>query len=104
MIINNPPYNLDAEQSLLGAFITDVNSQQCREAMDMLNEDMFYLHGHKTIFKTIKRLVNENQNVNLITVTEALEANHELENVGGFVYCAEITNSNISHNLSIVTS
>ena len=61
MIANNPqnlrvpPHSLEAEQSVLAAVMSYGKTEQdIREAMDMLNSDMFYMSFHQNIYRTIE--------------------------------------------------
>ena len=83
-----PPHSIEAEQSVLGGLMLD------NEAWDRVSEKVvehdFYLRSHRLIFNAMARLAEGNQPIDLITVSEALEANQQLEDIGGFAYLGEI--------------
>ena len=83
-----PPHSIEAEQSVLGGLMLD------NEAWDRVSEKVveqdFYLRSHRFIFSAMLRLAESNQPIDLITVSESLEANQQLEDIGGFAYLGEI--------------
>lgn len=86
--VKMPPHSIEAEQSVLGGLMLD------NEAWDRVSEKVvehdFYLRSHRLIFNAMARLAEGNQPIDLITVSEALEANQQLEDIGGFAYLGEI--------------
>lgn len=86
--IKMPPHSIEAEQSVLGGLMLD------NEAWDRVSEKVveqdFYLRSHRFIFSAMLRLAESNQPIDLITVSESLEANQQLEDIGGFAYLGEI--------------
>ena len=86
---NIQPQNIELEKTTLGSIMLE------QDALDnvfaLLTEDMFYLEIHKTIFKAIRTLIIENKPVDILTVTNQLEASKELENIGGAFYITELT-------------
>ncbi|WP_199610417.1 replicative DNA helicase [Flocculibacter collagenilyticus] len=83
-----PPNSLEAEQSVLGGLMLN------NEAWDIVAGTVvakdFYSLAHKTAFSAMERLMATNQPLDLITVTEELEKNNDLEKAGGFGYLGEI--------------
>jgi replicative DNA helicase len=83
-----PPHSVEAEQSVLGGLMLDNN------AWDRVSEKVvkgdFYLRQHKQIFTAMATLMIKNHPIDLITVSEALEKEKILEDVGGFAYLGEI--------------
>ncbi len=73
---------------MLGGLMLD------NEAWDRVSEKVvehdFYLRSHRLIFNAMARLAEGNQPIDLITVSEALEANQQLDDIGGFAYLGEI--------------
>lgn len=83
-----PPHSLEAEQSVIGGLLID-NERWDVVAGKVLATD-FYSRAHKLIFDKISYLLNDNQPVDLITLSEYLEQHDQLEDVGGFSYLAEL--------------
>ena len=83
-----PPHSLEAEQSVLGGLMLD-NAAWDRVAEKVVKND-FYLRQHKEIFAAMAALMVQNNPIDLITVSEALEKDKKLEDIGGFAYLGEI--------------
>ncbi|GIU48695.1 MULTISPECIES: replicative DNA helicase [Shewanella] len=83
-----PPHSIEAEQSVLGGLMLDA------EAWDRVSEaivaDDFYSRSHRMIYAAMSRLVETGQPIDLITVSERLEVEDQLEDAGGFAYLGEI--------------
>lgn len=79
-----PPHSMEAEQSVLGGLMLE-NSAWDRIA-DLINEDDFYRHEHRLIFRAIKALVELSRPADVITVQEELQKREELEPAGGLEY------------------
>ncbi|WP_258806488.1 replicative DNA helicase [Pseudidiomarina sp. CB1] len=86
--IKTAPHSIEAEQSVLGGLMLD-NQAWDAIAGDIIAED-FYHRGHRLIFTAMSRLTERNQPIDLVTVSENLEAAGELQDVGGFAYLGEI--------------
>ena len=89
--IRVPPQNLEAEQSVLGSLMLD------REAItriaDQLSPDDFYDHRHELIYLAMLELYEARSSIDILTVSNRLEAKKELERIGGTTYLTEIVNS-----------
>ena len=67
----------------------------------------FYRGDHRTIYRCMYQLVEQNNPLDIITISESLEEVNELENVGGLAYISELadgtpTASNIKAYADIV--
>ena len=86
--VKMPPHSIEAEQSVLGGLMLD------NDAWDKVSEKVveqdFYLRSHKHIFQAMAAIAEQNQPIDLITVSEWLERNQQLDDVGGFAYLGEI--------------
>ncbi|MCX5681825.1 MAG: replicative DNA helicase [Candidatus Omnitrophica bacterium] len=78
------PQNLEAEKSVLGSMIIDQDAIGL--AVEILDENSFYLPSHQKIFSVILKLYNEQKNVDLITLSDELKSQGILEHVGGVTY------------------
>ncbi len=83
-----PPHSFEAEQSVLGGVMLD-NQAWDRVAEAVVDKD-FYSRPHRLIFQAMEKLTNASMPIDLITVSELLERDQQLDNVGGFAYLAEI--------------
>lgn len=100
-----PPQNIDAEQSVLGAILLD--REAIYKAMKILQPEDFYREGHKIIYETMLLLNESGSPVDLITVSEQLRQQGDLEKVGGVAYIASLaelvpTAANIEYYARIV--
>ena len=53
----------------------------------------FYRGDHRQIFKCMVSLVAKNKPLDIITISEALDALDELSNVGGMAYLSDLVNT-----------
>ncbi len=81
-----PPHSIQAEQSVLGGLMLD-NRTWDSIADKVIVED-FYRRDHRLIFTTIEQLAEKQDPFDVITLSEALEATNELQDVGGLAYLA----------------
>ncbi|MCQ1531648.1 MULTISPECIES: replicative DNA helicase [Lutispora] len=85
-----PPNSLEAEQSVLGAMLLD--KEAISAATEILKGDDFYREVHKEIYEAIVDIYNENNPVDLITITEKLKGRNTLDAVGGITYLTQLMN------------
>ena len=100
------PYNLEAEQSLLGCILIDQVEQM--EIISSLAESDFLSESHKKIFSAMRDINVQNKPCDIVTVADSLSKAGQLENVGGFGYLTELTqkipsSANYGEYLDIVT-
>jgi replicative DNA helicase len=100
-----PPYNMDAEQAILGSMMIDKEAVYI--AIEMLEAEDFYKEANQIIFSTIVALETEGEPVDMVTLTEELHRQNSVEKVGGVGYIAEVANivptaANASHYAEIV--
>ena len=84
------PNNIEAEMSLLGAILIDADSLV--KIADSVNEDDFYDPKHKRIFSAIINLYNDHDAIDVLTLSDTLRNNGNLEMIGGSSYLTELTN------------
>ncbi|MBW1605001.1 replicative DNA helicase [Lactobacillus sp. Sy-1] len=100
-----PPQNIDAERAVLGAIFLDTESLP--DAMEQLQSDDFYKNAHRIIFQAMETLSDRDEKIDLLTISNYLESNHQMEDVGGVPYLTELaqsvpTASNIIYYAKIV--
>lgn len=83
------PYSLEAEQSVLGGLMLDNTKWEYITTYIVSND--FYNYAHRIIFSEMQRLLEINQPIDLITLSESLENKRKLSSVGGFAYLAELS-------------
>ncbi len=79
-----PPNSIESEQSVLGGIL--LNNRAWDEVADLLTEEDFYRQDHRLIFRTIAALSEEGQPFDVVTLSERLDRNNELDKVGGMAY------------------
>ncbi len=79
-----PPHSIEAEQSILGGLMLDNSAWD--QVADLLLENDFYRKDHQLIFHAITLLAIDNNPLDVITLSEKLESNNQLSQVGGLAY------------------
>ena len=87
------PYDLNAEQMVLGALMLAGANVRTEAVLAMLKPESFYSAAHQRIFAEIKALAQGNKPIDLLTLEHALKAKGISEEIGGFAYLAEISNN-----------
>ncbi len=83
-----PPQNIPAEQSVLGGLMLEQDAWD--NVSDILNENDFYKPSHRTVFAAIRELNRRGQPTDLVTISNYLMQNNQLDLVGGPTYLAEM--------------
>ncbi|MCP4232161.1 MAG: replicative DNA helicase, partial [Aestuariibacter sp.] len=83
-----PPHSIEAEQAVLGSMLIDPETWD--KVTELVTDTEFYNRSHQIIFKAILDLLANSNPVDLITVSEVLEKNDQLEDAGGFAYLGEL--------------
>ncbi|MGB0204477.1 MAG: replicative DNA helicase [Neptuniibacter sp.] len=86
--IKTPPHSMEAEQSVLGGLMLDNNAWDT--VSEVVVEDNFYRQGHRKIFRTMTKLVNDGSPIDVVTLSEELDRIAELESAGGLDYLVEL--------------
>ncbi len=84
-----PPHNLEAEQSVLGGILFD-NSALPRAIESLKTGEEFYKPAHKTIYAAYLDLFNKSEPIDLMTVSERLRKNKQIDEIGGLDYLASL--------------
>ncbi|QEQ95915.1 replicative DNA helicase [Neptunomonas concharum] len=82
------PHSIEAEQSVLGGLMLDNNTWDT--ASEVVIEDHFYRHDHRLIFRVMQKLVNNQQPIDVVTLSEELDRTGDLEKAGGLDYLIEL--------------
>ncbi len=85
-----PPQVKELEEAVLGAVMIEQNA--INDISDILKDDSFYVDAHQRIWRAIRLLYQNQAPIDLLTVTEQLKKNGELEAAGGPFYVAQLTN------------
>lgn len=103
--IKIPPQNIEAEKSVLGSMLIDEGAIGL--ALEILDEAWFYEDAHRKIYSAILDLYNNRKNVDLITLSDKLRSDSQLDMVGGVHYLSSLidmvpTSANVEHYAHIV--
>lgn len=79
-----PPHSVQAEQSLLGGLLLD--NRAWDQIADILSGPDFYRREHRLVFSAIDALIERGDPCDVITLSEWLESNDQLDDVGGLAY------------------
>ncbi|HDM09107.1 MAG: replicative DNA helicase [Deltaproteobacteria bacterium] len=104
-IMKVPPHNNEAEQAVLGGIL--INNDALNSVVDILCPEDFYREAHAVLFEAMIALYNEDEPIDLITLSQYLNENNLLEKVGGNEYIATLaeamsTSAGIVHHAEIV--
>ena len=99
------PQNLEAEEAVLGAIL--VNPETLAKVSDTLLPKSFYKPAHRYIYEAMLQLFNNNDNIDIVSVSDVLNYSGKLESVGGRAYINDlventITTSNIAYYAKII--
>ena len=86
-----PPQNLEAEQSVLGAMLID--NDAITTVAEILRAVDFYKEAHQKVFQSIMDLQSDAEPVDLVTLSEKLRNEGQLEAVGGIDFLTELANA-----------
>lgn len=88
------PYNLEAEQSILGALL--LNNSSLEHVGDFLRPTHFADAIHGQIFEAMTRLIDRGQVADPITLKDYFDKNEALQPVGGARYLIDLAQSVVS--------
>ena len=100
-----PPQNIEAEQAVLGAML--IKKEAIIEVQEILRPDDFYREIHRIVYEAMVRLQNNDEAVDLVTLTEELRKTDMLDKVGGLGFITQLANivgtaANVSYHAKIV--
>lgn len=87
-VLQLAPHSLDSERSVLGSLLID--NARWDDVSERVSEADFYRADHRTIYRAIADLNKSGAPFDVVTVSEYLERQGQLENAGGLAYLATI--------------
>jgi replicative DNA helicase len=90
------PHSREAEEAVIGAIL--INPEVYYDVAPFLQSDDFYIHRNRWIYETFNRLHERRIPIDFITVSEELEQNGQLAEVGGPAYLTMLV-SNVPTSL-----
>ena len=91
---NTPPQAVALEEGVLGALMLD--QAALINAIETLHVEYFYKAEHQAVFRAIRKLFEQSQPVDLLTVVERLRLDGELELAGGAYAVSKLTENVVS--------
>jgi replicative DNA helicase len=85
-----PPHATDAERVVLGGLMVDADAWP--KVAGLITEKDFYHHDHRQIFAAMRELIDADQPLDVITVSDAMERAGTLEGVGGLASLGRLAN------------
>jgi len=85
-----PPQAIEMEEVILGALMLEKTAIERIE--NILPKDCFYKEEHNFIYNAIYELNSQRKHIDLMTVTEQVRKNGNLDAAGGMFYIAQLTN------------
>ncbi|WP_166245843.1 replicative DNA helicase [Paenibacillus turpanensis] len=100
-----PPQSTEAEQAVLGAILLD--GEALVTAMERIRTEDFYRAAHGIIYEAMVTLAEQNEPVDLVSLTTFLKDQGNLDEVGGVKYLSELarsvpTASNVDYYAQVV--
>lgn len=90
-----PPQSIEAEQAVLGAAL--VNPDAIPTILEYVKPEYFYKQAHKYIFQAILDLFDQNEPIDIVTISEYLRDIDKLDVIGGRTYINDMA-------LSVITT
>lgn len=100
-----PPHNIEAEQSFLGSLLLDTNA--IVKVADIVEPPDFYQEKHAIIYQAMIDLFKNREPIDILTLSNKLEEQNNLDKVGGRSYLASLSNmvgsaSHVNHYADII--
>ncbi len=103
--VKQAPHNLEAEKSVIGSIFME--NKILDLLVDLLKPTDFYNKNYEIIYNAMINLYNKKEPIDLLTISEFLKKNKQLEQIGGVGKIAEIidevpTTANVVNYAKIV--
>lgn len=87
----NMPFNLEAEQSVLGCVLIEPSCME--EVVSQINADCFYLPQHKAIFSAMMLMYTNSKAIDPVIIADALTKEGLYDTAGGRDYLLQLAQS-----------
>lgn len=99
------PQNIEAEEAVIGAIL--VNPSVITKVVEFITSESFYKPAHRYVYEAMLQLFNQNERIDIVSVSDVLNLNSKLELIGGRAFINDlsyktITTSNIEYYAKIV--
>lgn len=100
-----PPQAVDLEEVILGALLLEKDA--FNRASSIISADTFYKDAHQKIYRAIETLASNYEPIDQLTVMQQLIKTNDLDNIGGPLTLANLTNkvasaAHLEHHCRIV--
>ena len=89
-ITSQQPHNREAEEAVLGAVL--IYQEVFFELAQKLKSEDFYIIRNRWVWDAFSTLIERRQNIDLLTVSAALNEKNHLEEIGGTAYLTTLIN------------
>jgi hypothetical protein len=83
------PHNLEAERALLGSVLLD--NSALKLALETVGRDDFFSEAHRITFSKMVVISENNRTIDLVTLSEELSKDGQIDKAGGAAYLAALT-------------
>ncbi|MBB5346420.1 replicative DNA helicase [Desulfoprunum benzoelyticum] len=87
--IRVPPQNIEAEQAVLGSIL--LKDKAFTTVLEIIEGNDFYKSAHRIIFEALVDLFEKNEPQDLLTLSNLLNDQNKLEEIGGIAYLTSLT-------------
>ncbi len=103
--MKTPPHSEEAEEALIGSILIDPSV--VNDVIEIVSSEDFYFPKNKKVFSAIEKLFDEGEPIDVISVSEKLKSEGNLEEVGGELEVAKYadivpTSAHAEHYAKIV--
>jgi replicative DNA helicase len=85
------PHSREAEEAVIGSVL--INPEAYYDVASFLRADDFYIHRHRWIWETFSRLHERRVPIDFLTVSQELDQQGQLAEVGGPAYLTALVNN-----------
>tara|TARA_R110000787_G_scaffold71059_4_gene158155 strand:- start:2577 stop:3947 length:1371 start_codon:yes stop_codon:yes gene_type:complete len=85
------PHSIEAEQAVLGGLM--LSNSGFDAVASLISDKDFFASDHQLIFQTMGQLNAEQKPLDIITLSETLQNNRQLDQIGGSSYLVELSNN-----------
>ncbi|MBM7617686.1 replicative DNA helicase [Weissella uvarum] len=88
------PQDISAEQAVLGSILLSTDpTDLVAQVSTILEPNDFFRTAHQLIYRAILALDEDQRPIDVLTITDELEKNNQVENAGGISYLTELASS-----------
>jgi replicative DNA helicase len=85
------PHSREAEEAVIGSIL--INPEAYYDVASFLRADDFYIHRHRWVWETFSRLHEQRVPIDFLTVSQELDQQGQLAEVGGPAYLTALVNN-----------